>query len=217
MLGHPVGLPRRIIHLSTNARRRMPWKNGRGVTEELAVWPPEACFERNDYDWRISTARIEAAGAFSSFPSMDRTLVVIGGPGISLFHGEERRPSIVRRLEPHRFPGDEPTTSKLIDGPVTDLNVLVKRGKCVAAVEVLSLGKRCIRTDIGGSEAAHAFLYLSEGLLDVRVTREEQPFRLRRGEALWAQNVGASEELELSGRVDDTIALIVRITSEVNP
>jgi hypothetical protein len=95
--------------------------------------------------------------------------------------------------------------------------VFVKRGRCVAAVEVLSLGKRRIRTDIGGSEAAHAVLYVSEGHLDVRVTREDQPFRLRRGEALWAQNMDASEELELSGRVDDTIALIVRITRDVNP
>ena len=215
MLGRLVPL-RRVVHLSRNARRRMPWKNGRGVTEELAVWPSGARFEQSDYDWRISTARVEASGAFSSFPTMDRTLVVIEGSGISLCHGEEGRPSIVRRLEPHRFPGDEPTVSKLVDGPVTDFNVFVRRGTCSAAIEILSLGKRCIRSEIGGKDAAHAFVYVSRAILDARVTREEQPFRLRQGEALWIQNVDASEELELSGRAEGATALIVRISRESN-
>ena len=194
----------------------MPWKNGRGVTEELAVWPTSASFEGSDYDWRISTARVESSGAFSSFPSMDRTLVVIEGSGISLSHGDSGSASIVRRLEPYRFPGDEPTASRLVDGPVTDFNVFVRRGACSAAIEVLSLGKRRIRSEIGGKDAAHVFVYACRAILDARVTREEQPFRLRQGEGLWIQNVDASEELELSGRGEGATALVVRISRESN-
>ena len=34
--------------------RRMPWKNGRGETTEIAIWPPTAGLD--GFDWRISMA-----------------------------------------------------------------------------------------------------------------------------------------------------------------
>ena len=40
-----------FLHLRPGDARRVPWKNGRGVTEELAVWPPEASFERGGKVW----------------------------------------------------------------------------------------------------------------------------------------------------------------------
>lgn len=45
--------------------RRMPWKNGGGITTEIAIAPPGATLDA--FDWRISTARVEAAGPFSRF------------------------------------------------------------------------------------------------------------------------------------------------------
>ncbi|MFQ9621820.1 MAG: HutD family protein [Enterobacteriaceae bacterium] len=41
----------------------MPWKNGQGVTREVARYP-----EAGEYDWRISLATIRQPGPFSAFP-----------------------------------------------------------------------------------------------------------------------------------------------------
>ena len=51
-------MPREILHQTSADSRRVPWRNGRGTTEELAIWPAGATLERGDFDWRISKARV---------------------------------------------------------------------------------------------------------------------------------------------------------------
>ena len=51
--------------LRANQYRCMPWKNGAGVTREVAAWPPEARLD--DFGWRVSMARVERDGPFSTF------------------------------------------------------------------------------------------------------------------------------------------------------
>ena len=62
--------------------RRMPWKNGRGETVEIAISPDGAGID--DFDWRLSMARVETDGPFSLFAGIDRTLAVLEGEGIFL-------------------------------------------------------------------------------------------------------------------------------------
>ncbi|RUU10282.1 HutD family protein, partial [Mesorhizobium sp. M7A.T.Ca.TU.009.01.3.2] len=62
--------------------RSMPWKNGGGVTTEIAVSPSGAGLD--DFDWRVSMARVELSGPFSQFAGIDRTLAVLEGEGIVL-------------------------------------------------------------------------------------------------------------------------------------
>jgi uncharacterized protein len=106
--------------------RRMPWKNGGGETVEIAVFPEGAGL--SDFDWRISMARVDGDGPFSEFPGIDRTLAILEGAGIILdVDGDIRRLTIDRA--PHSFPADRPTSATLIDGTVTDFNVMSRRGK----------------------------------------------------------------------------------------
>ena len=58
----------------------MPWKNGLGSTTEIAIFPANA--KLDDFDWRVSMAQVTSDGPFSSFPGIDRTLLVIDGAGI---------------------------------------------------------------------------------------------------------------------------------------
>jgi environmental stress-induced protein Ves len=90
-----------LRHLTAADVRRVPWKNGRGVTEELALWPPGASFERGDFDWRVARAGVDAAGPFSEFPGFDRLLVVTEGEGLLLRHGVAAAVRVAR-LAPHR-------------------------------------------------------------------------------------------------------------------
>jgi len=50
--------------LDLASARAMPWKNGGGETLELAIAPAGAGLE--DFAWRISSARVGAAGPFSA-------------------------------------------------------------------------------------------------------------------------------------------------------
>ena len=107
--------------------RRMPWKNGGGETVEIAVSPPGAGLD--DFDWRVSTATVDADGSFSSFPGVDRTLCLLSGEGMILSVGDRDPVSLGTVSEPYSFPADVPTSARLIHGTITDLNVMTRRGR----------------------------------------------------------------------------------------
>ncbi|MBP2237247.1 environmental stress-induced protein Ves [Sinorhizobium kostiense] len=105
--------------------KHMPWKNGGGETVEIAVSPERGTL--SDFDWRISMATVASDGAFSSFSGIDRTLSILDGAGLTLFI-EGRPPKLLTTADPPlSFPADVPTSARLNDGPVTDLNVMTRR------------------------------------------------------------------------------------------
>ncbi len=125
-----------VLHLRPSDARRVPWKNGRGFTDELALWPRGASFEKGDFLWRVSRATVEESGPFSAFPGFERVLVVTQGAGLVLEHGTLASRAQVERLVPYRFSGDWPTRAELVEGRVEDFNVLCRRGDARADVEV---------------------------------------------------------------------------------
>ncbi|WP_136622758.1 MULTISPECIES: HutD/Ves family protein [Mesorhizobium] len=115
--------------------RSMPWKNGGGVTTEIAVSPIGAGLD--DFDWRVSMARVELSGPFSQFAGIDRTLAVLEGEGIVLEIAGYPPTSINRATALFSFPADAPTAAALIGGPITDLNVMTRRSRMTHSVERL--------------------------------------------------------------------------------
>ncbi|WP_027168028.1 HutD family protein [Mesorhizobium sp. WSM3224] len=113
--------------------RVMPWKNGGGTTTEIAVSPDGAGLD--DFDWRVSMARVETSGPFSSFAGIDRTLSVLEGEGIVLDIAGRPPARLTAASVPLAFPGDVPTGAALIGGPITDLNVMTRRGRMAHKVE----------------------------------------------------------------------------------
>lgn len=192
---------------SIDQSRRVAWRNGRGFTEELVIWPTGATFERLDFEGRISKARVEEDGPFSAFPGFERILVVTAGEGLVLSHGDGRR-ARVRALEPYRFDGGLETRMELVAGPVADFNVISRRGVTRADVETMRLGARRTRVSVGPGDA---FVHLSSGAAVVRVPREEEPFELAAGMSLWARDFAVEEEFEISGQSAETVVLVVRI------
>jgi environmental stress-induced protein Ves len=117
--------------LSASARTAVPWKNGGGVTREIAARPEGSGMD--DFAWRVSLAEVAADGPFSAFPDVDRTLTVVEGAGMDLTVGGERW-LVNTRYEPRDFRGDVPTDCRLLDGPVVNLNVMWRRGAVSTAV-----------------------------------------------------------------------------------
>lgn len=114
--------------------RSMPWKNGGGETIEVTVSPPAAGL--NDFDWRVSMAQVKADGPFSVFDGIDRTLSILEGEGMMLsIDGTAHR--LTQESTPLAFPADVPTQATLIDGAITDLNIMTRRGKYAHGVQRL--------------------------------------------------------------------------------
>jgi uncharacterized protein len=202
-----------VDHLASADARLVPWKNGRGVTRELALWPRGASLERLDFEWRISAAPVDEPGPFSRVPGVERILVVTEGAGFELAHGEHAPRARVRRLQPYRFAGEWPTVAALPHGPVTDFNVMFAPERVRASVEALTLGTRRVREAL---RSGQAFVHVPAGALTARVTGEEEPFELGAGDSLWLRGLRGGEELELAGRARDAEALLVTL-SEARP
>ena len=114
-------------YLPKSGFKSMPWKNGGGETIEIIKYPEDTGLDH--FDWRISMALVASDGPFSVFPYIDRHLAVLSGKGIDLFVGESVTPvHLTPESQAHAFAGDAPTTATLTDGPITDLNVMVRRG-----------------------------------------------------------------------------------------
>jgi hypothetical protein len=111
-----------------------PWKNGGGITREVAIFPPDSGFD--NFDWRISIAEVREAGPFSMFPGIDRTMMILQGRLALTF--ADREVNLDTTSQPFAFPGDVACSGAPIDGAVMDLNVMTRRGRCTATVARVS-------------------------------------------------------------------------------
>lgn len=111
--------------LKADEYQRMPWRNGHGETAQIAIEPAAATL--NDFDWRVSMARIDDNGPFSTFPHTDRTLAILRGDGVHLSIDGNAPVEFTRHSEPIAFSGDVAADASLIGGTVTDLNVMTRR------------------------------------------------------------------------------------------
>lgn len=117
--------------------KRMPWKDGGGETVEIALAPAGAGLD--DFDWRVSMARVDVDGPFSRFAGVDRTLAIVEGEGLTLSIDGRAPLTLTRASAPLSFPGDVATSATLVAGRVTDLNVMTRRGRFQHRVERLDL------------------------------------------------------------------------------
>ncbi len=97
-----------------------PWRNGGGVTRELAIWPAHG-----DWAWRMSVAEVDASGPFSTFPGVTRWFAVLHGAGVQL-HIDGVRHSLRCHDAPLEFDGDAATDCTLLDGSTQDFNLMVR-------------------------------------------------------------------------------------------
>jgi len=115
--------------------RPEPWRNGGGVTREIARHP-----RTGDWDWRVSIAEVGSAGAFSTFAGMERVISVIDGDLLLLtVDGAEHA---MEKYRPFRFSGDAESGSSLPMGDIRDLNVIARRGAYKGHLSVVELSRK---------------------------------------------------------------------------
>ncbi|HXV00743.1 MAG TPA: HutD family protein [Caulobacteraceae bacterium] len=121
----------RLSFLRAADRTPAPWKNGGGVTFEIAAFPEGAGLAA--FDWRVSVAQVAAGGSFSRFEGVDRLMLVLDGRLELDVAGE--RLGLDERSPAAAFAGEAEVNALPPAAPVTDLNVMVRRGVYTATLE----------------------------------------------------------------------------------
>ena len=110
-----------------------PWKNGAGLTREIAFGGPSAV----EFDWRLSVAEVAHDAPFSAFPGIDRCITLLRGPGMRLLASDASIDhALTAPLTPFRFSGDLPLMATLVSGPCSDFNVMTRRGRWRSEVSI---------------------------------------------------------------------------------
>jgi len=106
--------------------RKIPWKNGKGETTELAISNGGTL---ENFDWRLSMARVVEDGEFSDFTGYLRNLVLISGNGIELRYDNSNNDRLEKLLAFATFDGGCKTIGILKSGSITDFNLICKAEK----------------------------------------------------------------------------------------
>lgn len=104
--------------------RRMPWKNGRGTTLELASDAPAG--DPSAWTWRLSIADVPEPGPFSRFPGIDRWIACLAGAGLRL-HRNGRADEAPRDGEALAFAGEDEVVGEPMGRGVRDINLMLRR------------------------------------------------------------------------------------------
>lgn len=120
-----------VRHLPASARISRVWRNGGGVTHDVALFPEGA--DDEDFLWRASIATIAADGPFSPWPGVDRALMLLDGK-LMLAIGDDQRP--LEAGDPAQaFAGEEAVSATPCGGACTVLNLMARRGEARIILE----------------------------------------------------------------------------------
>lgn len=143
-----------MITLLDPARyRRTPWKNGGGITIDIA---------ERDNAWRFGRTPITAPGPFSDYAGFDRVQVLVAGRGLVLEtpNGEI---DVRTPFKPVAFAGETPIVSRLEAGAVEVVNLIGNRATVRVDLQVLRAS-----ASIGRSAGTH-LVYAVDGPASVLV------------------------------------------------
>lgn len=114
------------------------------MTTELAISDGG---DVNEFDWRLSIAGVTEDGTFSNFAGIQRYLFLLTGNGIKLIHQpssefenteKESSHCLLEPLDLATFDGGFMTNATLIEGPITDFNLMVKPGAFEVKIKVIA-------------------------------------------------------------------------------
>jgi environmental stress-induced protein Ves len=120
----------KIIPLSPADYVAFPWKNGRGVTTDIAArYRPDAkTRDWSDMLWRFGRTPMPESGPYSDLTGFERLQVLIAGDGFTIRteDGAVHR-DLSRAFVPVRYDGGTKLSGRLNGGPVETVNFLYRR------------------------------------------------------------------------------------------
>ncbi len=154
-----------FIIISSNSFKSTKWSGG--TTTELFIYPATAIYQQRDFDFRISTAKVEVEQSdFSSLSGYCRKLMVLEGT-VALNH-EGHHFKKLNKFEVDEFEGDWKSTSV---GKCVDFNLMTKPG-LVGSIYGQSLKKDDSLSIVFLENANWYFLYLFSGSVEISLNNK---------------------------------------------
>ena len=197
-----------VTLLKAENHRRMPWKNGGGVTVEIAVHPQGASVD--DFDWRISMASVANDGPFSVFPGIDRTLSVLEGDGF-LLDVDGQVSTLTRDSAPFAFAADSRSAARLIGSAITDLNVMTRRDRYIHHVRRITGSDAAVTLETG-TKGETVLIFCAEGKFALKADEGIAHLGAHDTAVLSALAINM---IEIKGEGDLFLITIIAIESEV--
>lgn len=141
-----------ITRLDPAGYRRTPWKNGGGITIDIA----------EQDGWRFGRTPITMPGPFSDYSGFDRVQVLVAGRGLAL-QTPDGEIDVRTPFRPVAFAGETPIVSRLEAGAVEVVNLIGDRSMVRIDLQVLHAGAA-----IGRSAGTH-LVYAVDGAAALQV------------------------------------------------
>lgn len=157
------------------AARRVPWKNGRGTTLELAT---DAGID-GDWSWRLSIADVPERAVFSEHAGVDRQLLCLDGPGLRL-HRRGGTQDVPRDGDAVLFLGEEPVEGEPLGPGVRDVGLMLRRDRWRGKLRLF----RARPFDVAGELV---LVHVPAGSRPLLATTEDGPVEIPPGGTLIAE------------------------------
>jgi environmental stress-induced protein Ves len=167
--------------------KQVPWKNGKGVTTELAINDGGTL---TDFIWRLSIASVVENGVFSNFSGYQRNLVLIEGQGIMLCHDNNHTDKLSKHLDFATFDGGSETVGTLPDQAIKDFNIITKDEQCLTKVSTF-----IEHTAVTLAQGLY-FVFSLAGDVEVVQTDNQKTLSLTKGDLL---QIADEQNIEISG------------------
>ncbi|GAB3483296.1 HutD/Ves family protein [Marinomonas epiphytica] len=164
--------PSQIHILEAHNFIKMPWKNGLGHTVELTKHVDSQATR-----YRLSRATIGASGAFSLFPDLERTMVLLSEGHVRLdLKGTQESLELTQRYDSISYSGATPVQARLNSKAVEVLNIMVRQQDTRAKINTFYASSRLEMSSMGQQESflagyfyAHQDSLLVEGEKQIEV------------------------------------------------
>ena len=172
-----------VTLLRVNDFQVSDWSGGK--TKQLYLSPPTGHYGKRDFDYRLSTATVEAAeSVFSDLSGFHRILMSLDHP-LHLLNASRQEETVLAPFTPYFFEGSDSITSR---GTCTDFNLIYSdhyQGQMLAISD---------REELSQDEAIQ-FIY---ALSDLMVTGTGLPsLNLETGQLLIVEKEAQETELQI--------------------
>jgi len=175
-----------------------------GTSTQLYIYPETADYGLRNFDFRISTAKVEVEKSeFTPLPGVSRKIMILNGQ-IEILHKNQYHRHL-KEFDIDEFEGDWQTSSL---GICTDFN-LMTRGKTKGELSSLALLKEQRRDFTIIDKQAKLFIYLYSG--KIVFNTQEYNYNLEPGDLLIIEE-SINNKFELIAEIDSR--LIISNTSK---
>ncbi|WP_289138953.1 HutD family protein [uncultured Brevibacillus sp.] len=192
------------IHITRKREQHTSQWSG-GSTTQLAIYPESAVYSDRSFQWRISSAVVEAEeSVFTPLPGFWRLLMILEG---ELFIEHEGHHSLtLQPFDQDSFSGGWTTRSK---GKVRDFNLMLAEGNNgeLKAIDVApGLHQELIGVRDNDARHADEALYCVAGSITVLI--DEDKVTLQEGDFMLISKMSSAKTITLSNQTQEKATLI---------